>query len=175
VEGIKKINNVGKLRISTVVLRHMQDHLEEMINFAIDCKADELIVNWPRTVGFLLDNKNNVPTMKQEEFKKIFAELKEKYKNKIFLSTHIPQTELLEGECCGGNNIIFIGSDYKISPCSWMCKIAPQYTSKSTLETSSFSHCIAELEDFSKLLKQRKSANKKDCPFIDFKKTGSLL
>ncbi len=176
IDGIKKVHDIYKVRMSSVVLKHTQNRLEEFVQLALSLRMNELILNWPRKVGRLVTNSDMYPTITEADFFSAYKKLAEKYKDKIKITTHIYLNSINEiSKCEGGQKIIFIDRNGKVAPCSWINKGFPEFISKASIYKEGFLECQTELNEFVELINKREESGYKGCPFIAFQNYGKFM
>jgi AdoMet-dependent heme synthase len=179
IKSIKKVTNICKLRMSSVVLKHTQNRIEDFVSLALGLGADEVIFNWPRRVGRLKQDLEFYPTLPEDEFLMRCKGLIEKYRGRINVATDMVTESYNQQEglsvCPGGKRIIFVTYKGKVAPCSWIHKTKPNFTSKSSIFKEGFRKCYLEMNEFQDLVKSRKNNGFEGCPFIALQKAGIFM
>jgi MoaA/NifB/PqqE/SkfB family radical SAM enzyme len=175
-KGIDRIHDVCKLRMSSVILRHTQDRMEEFVKVAVDCRMNELIFNWPQRTGRLASDLDIYPTISEGEFTDRCIKLADKYKGKISITTHFGTNAGEKfGECEGGRRVLFINREGKVAPCSWIYKIAPEFVSKTSIFNGGFQKCESEIDQFKTMVDERRVKGFRGCPFIAFQNKKTFM
>lgn len=176
VEGLSLLHDILRLRMSAVIMKHTQDRLEEFAELAVRLGMDELILNWPQIVGRMKVNSDLSPTINQKEFLERYAELVEKFKGKLKITTHVhADLHGSSGICHGGDKLIFISSDGRLSPCSWIHKCAPEFISKGNIFKEGFATVVKSQDKFVSFVDEREKNGFHGCPFIAFQQNGTLM
>lgn len=164
--GIKFLteNNVYT-RIGTVIYKYNEDKLEEIIDLAIQLKANEIIFSFMEAVGRLdgdetLISKRTINSVKQE-----LEKLAIKYKEQIQVKYSFTENkECREEGCCPAvDKFLYINNLGQVSPCTWVISKNPEYQSKLTLKNSTFAEVINS-EPIQKYLKYIEENQIKGCP-----------
>lgn len=164
--GIKYLteNNVYT-RIGTVIYKKNEDKLKEIIELAIQLKANEIIFSFMEAVGRLdgdetLISKRTIDSVKQELEKLVI-----KYKEQIQVKYSFTENkECITEECCPAvNKFLYINNLGQVSPCTWIISKNPEYKSKLTLKNSTFTEVIKS-EPIQNYLKYIEENQIKGCP-----------
>lgn len=164
--GIKYLteNNVYT-RIGTVIYKQNEDKIEEIIELAIQLKANEIIFSFMEAVGRLdgdetLISKRTIDSVKQE-----LEKLALKYKRQIQVKYSFTENkECKVEECCPAvDKFLYINNLGQVSPCTWVISKNPEYKSKLTLKNSTFAQVIKS-EPIQKYLKYIEEHQIKGCP-----------
>ena len=164
--GIKYLTeNNDYTRIGTVIYKQNEDKLEEIIELAIQLKANEIIFSFMEAVGRLdgdetLISKRTIDSVKQE-----LEKLAIKYKEQIQVKYSFTENKeyIAEGCCPAVDKFLYINNLGQVSPCTWVISKNPEYKSKLTLKNSTFTQVIKS-EPMQNYLKYIKKNQIKGCP-----------
>ena len=164
-----KENNLY-VRVGAVIWKGNIDELEEMINYFIDLKVNEVVFNWLVKVGRLVENEEVcVPISRFDITTENIRKYKEKYKDKIIISMH-RNNKFNESEkiCPAGETFFYINPQGYISPCSWIKKMDSEFTPKSSLKDTTFLEIIKskEIQEFNQMKRKRQELYSTGCPAI---------
>lgn len=155
---ILKENNV-KTKISTMIWNENIDELEDIILFAKDYGVSKLNFSFLIPEGRAKnDSSIKVPTDKYNEIINNINELIKKYETDD-LEIRLRRTSSLDAnslDCPGGENLIHINVNGKVSPCSWITKIDENNEFSSYWPKNSISECIKKFKVFEDCKKIRK-------------------
>jgi len=174
----KITKNVRKLmkykiptRIGCIIWRGNEMFLEEMVRLCIKLNVEELRFSWLIRIGRFKNNPRLYPKRKWLSIMKEIEYLNKKYKNKIRITIHRKpevRAKKIPLTCPGGDKLFFINPKGEISPCSWIAKIDPNFTTEDFLGKTKFEKLVRakETSEFRKMVKKRKNKNFKGCPFV---------
>lgn len=164
--GIKYLteNNVYT-RIGTVIYKKNEDKLKEIIELAIQLKANEIIFSFMEAVGRLdgdetIISKRTIDSVKQE-----LEKLAIKYKEQIQVKYSFTENKecIAEGCCPAVDKFLYINNLGQVSPCTWVISKNPEYKSKLTLKSSTLAEVIKS-EPIQIYLKHIEENQIKGCP-----------
>ncbi len=152
-------------RIGTVIYKENEDKLEEIIELAIQLKANEIIFSFMEAVG-RLDGDNTIISKRTiESVKQELEKLAIKYRSQIQVKYSFTENkECKTEECCPAvNKFIYINNLGQVSPCTWVLSKNPEYKSKLTLKNSTFTEVIKS-EPIQRYLEYLNTTKIKGCP-----------
>ena len=157
-------NNVYT-RIGTVIYKKNEDKLQEIIDLAVQLKANEIIFSFMEAVGRLDGDEELISKRTIESVKQEIEKLAIKYKGQIQVKYSFTENKECEtNECCPAvNKFLYINNLGQVSPCTWVISKYPEYKSKLTLKNSSFDEVIKS-EPIQKYLKYIEENQIKGCP-----------
>ena len=164
--GIKHLTgNDVYTRIGTVIYKKNEDNLEEIIELAIQLKANEIIFSFMEAVGRLdgdetIISKRTIDSVKQE-----LEKLAIKYKEQIQVKYSFTENKVCreEGSCPAVSKFLYINNLGQVSPCTWVISNEPEYKSKLTLKNSTFAE-VLKSEPIQNYLKYIEKNKVKGCP-----------
>lgn len=164
--GIKHLTgNDVYTRIGTVIYKKNEDNLEEIIELAIQLKANEIIFSFMEAVGRLdgdetIISKRTIDSVKQE-----LEKLAIKYKEQIQVKYSFTENKVCREEesCPAVSKFLYINNLGQVSPCTWVISNEPEYKSKLTLKNSTFAE-VLKSEPIQNYLKYIEKNKVKGCP-----------
>lgn len=155
---ILKENNV-KTKISTMIWKENINELEEIILFAKKHGVSKLNFSFLIPEGRAkVDDTIKVPTDKYKEIIENVKKLINKYEDEN-LEIRLRRTSSLDKnslDCPGGENLIHINVNGKVSPCSWITKIDENNQFSSYWPESTIEECIRKFKNFDECKRIRK-------------------
>ena len=180
VTAIKVIKSSGLyLRVGVVLWHDNIQDIRAIIDFLISLGVDEVVFNWPITVGRL--SRNTQLSLSPDLLGRITKEIqayREEYKDMIVISMHRDSAFRPCPEVCpGGINIFFISPEGQIAPCSWVSKLDKSFLSSDNLIDNSFSQIVngALFERWKELVIRRNEQYSTGCPAICMERNKSYL
>lgn len=157
-------NNVYT-RIGTVIYKKNEDKLQEIIDLAVQLKANEIIFSFMEAVGRLDGDEELISKRTIESVKQEIEKLAIKYEGQIQVKYSFTENKECEtDECCPAvNKFLYINNLGQVSPCTWVISKYPEYKSKLTLKNSSFDE-VMKSEPIQKYLKYIEEKQIKGCP-----------
>ena len=164
--GIKHLTgNYVYTRIGTVIYKKNEDNLEEIIELAIQLKANEIIFSFMEAVGRLdgdetIISKRTIDSVKQE-----LEKLAIKYKEQIQVKYSFTENKVCreEGSRPAVSKFLYINNLGQVSPCTWVISNEPEYKSKLKLKNSTFAE-VLKSEPIQNYLKYIEKNKVKGCP-----------
>jgi MoaA/NifB/PqqE/SkfB family radical SAM enzyme len=141
IRGAKLLTDAGVyVRVGTVIFKHNEGGLEEMINSVAKLGANEIIFSFMEPVGRLAKDSPLLSSKTPEEIKIELGLLSQKYSPQIKVSYNFDENRPHNGKgiCPAAlKKFLFIDNLGRVSPCSWVAEMLPQYRFNS-LKNSSF-------------------------------------
>jgi len=164
--GIKYLtkNNIYT-RIGTVIYKKNEDKLQEIIELAIQLKANEIIFSFMEAVGRLGGDETIISKRAIDSVKQELEKLAIKYKEQIQVKYSFTENKdcRAEGCCPAVDKFLYINNLGQVSPCTWVISKNPEYKSKLTLKNSTFAEVIKS-EPIQNYLKYIEENQIKGCP-----------
>ncbi len=145
------VENGYQVRVWTLVHKHNQDHLEEIVELVASLWVNEIIFSFMEPVGRMRwkDESPLLTTKTAEQLEGELAEIKERYKDKIVVSYSFagkPKATDSCQSCPGCTKFLSINHQGQISPCTRITEHLPQFNTKWTLNEKSFGELIKSQE-----------------------------
>ncbi len=178
VKNIKMIKRYKvPLRIGCIIWRKNEDYLDKMVKLCVRLKVEELRFSWLVRVGRFKDNPQLYPKRDWLTIMEEIKDLRKKCQNKIKITVHrISESKYSFFQICpAGDKLFFLNHQGKLSPCSWIAKIDPNFLTKDSLREKGIKNLAGSKEflKFRKIIEKRCNKNFKGCPFAAKYQNGS--
>lgn len=155
---VLKDNNV-KTRISAMIWKDNVDQIEEMVSIAKQHGVSKVNLAFLIPEGRAKNNESiNIPIESYNELIDKVSEIKNKYKTEDFdiELRRITKLNNFSLDCPGGDNLLHINVDGKVSPCSWISKLDTENEFSSMWPDLGIKECIDKFSDFKNVVSKRK-------------------
>lgn len=144
--GIKKLVKAWiYTRIWSVIHKWNEDYLKNIIEKVTELWANEIIFSLMEPVWRMKWDDELVSTKSIIFLEKKLDLLKLKYKDKILINysfTEKDKKTCTKKSCPWWEKFIFLNHKWQLSPCTWVSEYFPEFISKNTLKTNSFSELM---------------------------------
>lgn len=180
IKAIKLLKEQGiYVRVGTVIWKNNIHQLPQMIDFLQSLNVDEVVFNWLVKVGRLVENDNVCASLSEfDDTTKTILHYQKQYEGKIKISMHRNQKFIASEKICpAGETFFYIDPQGYVSPCSWIKKMDPQFTTKNTIKKVTFQEIIEqeEIKKYNQMKLERCQSCKTGCPAICFERNGSYF
>ena len=149
IKGIKKlIHHNIHVRVGTVLYSGNEEYIEDIIKYILWLGVTHIIFSYMEPVGKLRDNEASVLLAKtdQDIMTTILEWLQQKYKKEIRIDFSFVEDTSTDDNWCnlcpGWKEFMFLDHKGHLSACTWIAEYFPQFISKNTLHTKSFTELI---------------------------------
>lgn len=180
VEAVRRLVSKGvTVRMGHVIWRDTLPYLRQMADLAVTLGVDNLYFGWLVPVGRAYRNQriDLQPTdylSTADQLKSLRAD----YEGRLKISYNRFETVDAGGkDCPGGIFNIHVLDDGRISPCSWIAKMDPQYTTRDSLAQVSLDVLMrsSEMEAFRKMVRERRERFGAGCPAVILAEEGTYF
>ncbi|MCA9497192.1 MAG: radical SAM protein [Nanoarchaeota archaeon] len=168
-DAIDILVNIGyELRVGSTLWAGMVDQIPKLVQLAYEKGAKEVSFNWLQPLGNALKYPEIlIPNSYFRDIAKKVNKVENEYSGRILVNMHrrnpIDKTKI----CKGGRQIVYIAGD-RVSPCSWINVLAPEFQSQMSLKEFSLTDILENdpnIKKFRKLVNNI-SENGALCPAI---------
>ncbi|HIG97752.1 MAG TPA: radical SAM protein [Candidatus Aenigmarchaeota archaeon] len=150
------------VRVGHVIWKNSIDHVEEFADSMLTTGAHEIAYNWLIPAGRAKNNPDiAIPNERYGEIGGRLRELKTKMADRLTISYHRFDPMSEKHDCEGGRKFYQITPEGSLTPCSWIGKMLPEYTTK----TSVYSTPLDELMHSDEIRRFREMIDKRHAEF----------
>jgi len=170
-------NNIF-VRVGSIIWSGNVDYLEEMTEAISKMGVDEITFSWLMKTGRAKNHPELfIPKEKYFEIGNKLTEIKEKFKNQIYVTYH--RFETIDKNaigCKGGESFIHINPEGYVSPCSWIAKLISEYSTNESIFEKDFTHLVnhENIKKFKEMVKRREEIYGPGCPAICIIENGDI-
>lgn len=167
------------VKVGTVIWNYNIDELEGITETAYDLGAGGIIFSWLRSVGRMKQNIDLLPPRtRYREVSELLGEMKEKWRGVMSITYHrFGELDEDSESCMGGEKILHIDSYGRVSPCSWIAKLLPEYTSDKSVFDEPLEVILrdSKLKRFYDLIERRRWKYGPGCPTMCLIEKGTMF
>lgn len=139
-EALKKSKN--KIRIGSVIHANNENNLENLINSALQVKADEIIFSIMEPVEN--QDKSLMKNKSLDTLALYIEKLKQEYSSKIEVNYNFKKQPTYIDTCPAGDKFLFINNYGQVSPCPWVYEKNKNFITKNSLRDYSLKDLLNE-------------------------------
>lgn len=155
------------VRVGHVIWKDSIDHVEEFADAMLTTGAHEIAYNWLIPAGRAKNNPDiAVPNERYEEIGKRLRNLKNDMAGKLTISYHRFDSLSENHDCEGGRKFYQITPEGLLTPCSWIGKMLPEYTTKTSVYSTPLNDLMHsdEIRRFRDMVNKRRAEFGPGCP-----------
>jgi len=166
IRGLKHLAQSNYVRVGTVIFKGNESYLEQIVQSILPFGAKEIIFSFMEPVGRLKKDSSLISTRTIENVKSEIENLASIYPKIKINYSFTEHSSKYRGICPGATRFLYINNLGKISPCTWVSAMHPEYQTSQTLKETTFKNLInsPEIQSYFNYIQCQINEEKIGCP-----------